>query len=85
MSTKEKLINKLKSGALGFTIDDTEVLLGYLGFYADQKGRTSGSRIKFCNPVTGRKILMHRPHPGKELKRYQIRERMTFLEGENLI
>ena len=85
MSRKEKLIQKLKSGSLDFTIDDAEILLSYCGYSVDHKGKTGGSRIRFYNPETGRKILMHRPHPGVTLKRYQIRELITYLEEEELI
>jgi len=55
LSKKEKLIQKLKSGSLDFTIDDAEILLSYFGDSVDHKGKTSGSGIRLYNPKTGRK------------------------------
>jgi hypothetical protein len=38
----------------------------------------SGSRIKF--DFNGKALAMHRPHPGKETKRYVVRIVRDFLE-----
>ena len=85
MSKKEKLINKLKSNPKDFTFDDAESLLGYLGYRKSNKGRTSGSRVKFANGDTGDLILLHRPHPQKELREYQVKQLTEHLMQEELI
>lgn len=38
----------------------------------------SGSRISF--ELGGRKLFVHRPHPGKEAKKYQVEAFREFLE-----
>lgn len=82
MSKKEKLIKKLKEGGGSFTFDETEALLRTLGYVKTSKGKTSGSRVCFVNMKNGAKIIMHKPHPRKELKEYQIRQLREHLEQE---
>jgi hypothetical protein len=48
------------------------------------KGKTSGSRVKFESEIYGA-ILLHKPHPQKELKAYQIKQLVEKLEQEGLI
>lgn len=84
MGQKEKLIQRLKSKPKDFTFDDAETLLKYLDFIRSNKGKTSGSRVMFSNENHGN-ILLHKPHPQKELKAYQIEQLLEFLEQEDLI
>ena len=84
MGQKEKLIQRLKSKPKDFTFDDAETLLKYLDFIRSNKGKTSGSRVLFSNENHGN-ILLHKPHPQKELKAYQIKQLLEFLEQEDLI
>lgn len=69
MGQKEKLIKLLKSKPKDFTFEEAETLLSYLGYTRSNKGKTSGSRIIFTHPAYG-SILLHKPHPQKELKSY---------------
>ena len=85
MSQKEKLIKKLKEKTNGFTFDDAEKLLGYLDYRCVNKGKTSGSRVMFISDEHKTKILLHKPHPQKELKEYQIKQLIVFLEQEGLL
>ena len=85
MGQKEKLIAKLKSNSKTFTFDDAESLLGYFNYYRNNKGKTSGSRVMFINEETKDKILLHKPHPRKELLAYQVKQIITQLEQEGLI
>ena len=84
MGQKEKLIEKLKAKPKTFTFEDTEHLLKYFGYARSNKGRTSGSRVMFvkedCPP-----ILLHKPHPRKELLEYQIKQLIETLEQEDLL
>lgn len=84
MSKKEKLIEKLKSLPKDFTFEDAETLLKYLEYLESNKGRTSGSRIMFYREGFP-PILLHKPHPQKELKQYQVRQLLEMLEQEGLI
>lgn len=84
MGKKEKLIQRLKSKPKDFTFDEAESLLNYLDFVRSNKEKTSGSRVIFENESHGN-ILLHKPHPQKELKAYQIKQLIEFLEQEELI
>jgi len=42
------------------------------------KGKTSGSRIKFIQGNIG--IVLHKPHPRKELLEYQVKQIVEVLE-----
>lgn len=84
LGEKEKLIARLMTEPADFTFDEVETLLGYLGYEKDNKGKTSGSRVKFTCP--GHKpFLMHRPHPSNIMRPYQVKDLVTELEKEGLI
>ena len=85
MGQKEKLIAKLKSNPKTFTFDEAESLLGQLGYHRCNKGKSSGSRIMFTRKDHPAKILLHRPHPRKELLEYQVKQLKEHLEQEGLL
>lgn len=85
MGQKEKLIAKLKSKSRSFTFDEAETLLAYFNYQRSNKGRTSGSRVMFTSDQHKTKILLHKPHPRKELLEYQIKQLIEQLEQEGLI
>lgn len=84
MGKKEKLIRRLRSHPRDFTFDEAQTLLRYLGFKRSNKGATSGSRVLFARKEGG-VLWVHIPHPGKELRAYQVRELVKMLEREGLI
>ena len=84
MGQKEKLIKKLKSRPKDFTFDEAEALLKYFTYSRSNKGRTSGSRVMFVSEEYA-PILLHKPHPRKELLDYQIKQLIEVLEQEGLI
>ncbi len=84
MSQKEKLINRLKKKSKDFTFDEMDTLLKFLGFEMYTKGKTSGSRVMYCKE-NGFNIILHKPHPNKELPYYQIKQILQLLEEEKLI
>ena len=84
MGQKEKLIQRLKTKPKDFTFDEAETLLGYLSYVRSNKGKTSGSRVMFISEEH-EAILLHKPHPKKELKAYQIKQLIEILEQEGLI
>ncbi len=84
MGQKEKLIEKLKSRPRNFTFDEAEQLLNYFGYKRSDKGKTSGSRVKFsCSGKAP--ILLHKPHPRKELLEYQVKQLIEKLKEEGLL
>ncbi len=85
MGQKEKLIRKLKSNPKDFTFDEAESLLGCFTYHRSNKGKTSGSRVMFTSEEYQSKILLHKPHPRKELPEYQIKQLIEQLEQEGLI
>ena len=85
MGKKDKLINKLRTNPKDFTFDEAETLLGLLSFRRSNKGKTSGSRVKYINDSNHCVILLHRPHPEKELKAYQIKQLLDILSQEGMI
>ena len=83
MGRKEKLIERLKKNPKDFTFDEMKTLLESLGFEMFNKGKTSGSRVKFLKGNTA--IILHKPHPRKELLEYQIKQVLEVLKKEDLI
>lgn len=61
-----------------------ETLLRYLTYLRSNKGRTSGSRVMFISD-SHPPILLHKPHPRKELLEYQIKQLIEVLEQEELL
>lgn len=84
MGQKEKLIRKLKSYPRDMTFDEAETLLRYLTYLRSNKGKTSGSRVMFTSDAHP-PILLHKPHPRKELLEYQVKQLIEILEQEGLI
>ena len=54
-----------------------------LGFVMSNKGKTSGSRVKFMKGDIP--VILHKPHPRKELLEYQKKPITEVLEREDLI
>lgn len=63
MSQFEKAKERLLSLPKDFTYDEARVILNKLGFVEYNKGKTSGSRVKFYRESDKRVILLHKPHP----------------------
>ena len=84
MGQKGKLIQRLKSYPKDFTFDEAEILLTYFNYLRSNKGKTSGSRVMFISDEHP-DILLHKPHPQKELKAYQVKQLIEILEQEGLI
>ena len=85
MGKKEKLIEKLKSKPKDFTFDEAETLLGYFSYSRSNKGKTSGSMVMFTSEEHNAPILLHKPHPRKELLDYQIKQLLEVLQQEGLV
>lgn len=85
MGKKEKLISHLQDKPKDFTFEEAETLLGYFGYRRSNKGKNSGSLVIFINDQTGSQIILHKPHPRKELLSYQVKQLLDELEQEGLI
>lgn len=84
MGKKEKLIKRFVTIPKDFTWDEATSLLVSLGYNLRNKGKTSGSRVIFV--CEGRKpLLLHKPHPGKIMKEYTLRQLLQELKEAGLI
>ncbi|GAA3632080.1 hypothetical protein GCM10022297_09020 [Lactobacillus hamsteri] len=79
MSKLEKLLIKLDRNPRNFDFKDAETVLKELGYKLDNKGKTSGSRIIFVKENS--RIILHKPHPRKELLTYQIKQIRNQIKG----
>lgn len=83
MGKLEKMIERLKSNPKDFTFEEMQTLLLALGFEISNKGKTSGSRVKFFKDEVF--IILHKPHPRKELLSYQVKQIIETLSEEGII
>ena len=79
MSKQEKLLKRLQSKPKDFIYDEAKRILNDFGFIEDNKGKTSGSKVIF-KLNNNKKICLHKPHPSKILKEYQINEIIRLLK-----
>ena len=63
MSRFEKAKERLKSIPKDYTYAEAKNLLLQLGFVESNKGKNSGSRLKFFRASDKKVILLHKPHP----------------------
>jgi hypothetical protein len=85
MSKEEKLLKRFLAKPKDFSYDELTRLLKGFGYSEIALGKTSGSRIAFFNDETKHIIRLHRPHPGNELKRYQLDQVIDELEERGII
>lgn len=84
MTNINKIISKFKSNSKNITFNETERVLKYVGYLKDNKGKTSGSRIRFFKS-SSENLLLHRPHPRNTLLSYQVKEVSEILKKEGLL
>ena len=56
-----------------------------LGFAEDNKGKTSGSRVRFFHVERKLQYLAHKPHPANIIKQKALKDIIVFLKVNNLI
>lgn len=56
-----------------------EALFNGCGFTLENKGATSGSRVKFYNEKDQNSYIMHKPHPSNIIKGYMMRDILNYL------
>lgn len=79
MSTLQKRIVRIRSLPKDYTYTEARSLLISLGFVEFNKGKTSGSRIRFYRKSDGKLIDLHKPHPGDVMKVYAVKDLYDFL------
>ena len=63
-----------------YTYTEARSLLIQMGFEEYNKGKTSGSRVKFYRSRDKKVILLHKPHPGDIMKIGTVRDLVDCLK-----
>ena len=82
MTQVEKLYSLLMTKPRTFRFRDFVRVMESLGYELDQKGATSGSRVRFYRESDGRMLVMHSPHPSDEMTGGAIKAAVKFRHGE---
>jgi len=86
MSAKEKLLERFKKQPKDFTFDELKNLLFGFGFVMSNKGKTSGSRVRFQNTELKVIIDIHKLHTsGSPIKEMALKDIYNSLLNNNLI
>ena len=85
MNKRAKLVKRFSSQPRDFTFEEANLLFQGYGFELDNKGSTSGSRVRFYNPVDKTSYVMHKLHPGNIIKGYMMRDILHFLEDNGYL
>lgn len=72
MSRRRKAIERFLSKPADFTFDEMKAMLEGLGYREIRTGKTGGSRAAYFNEDCVHIIRLHKPHPGRILKKYQL-------------
>ena len=84
MSRYEKAIARLLKFPKDYSYKELKALLGMVGYEEYQAGKTSGSRITFINKDK-HIIKLHKPHGGSNLKEYQLKTVIAYLQKNGVI
>ena len=79
MSKFEKAKKRIFLKPKDYTYTEAKYLLWQLGFEEYNKGKTSGSRVKFYRQEDQRIILLHKPHPGDVMKPGAVKQLVEYL------
>ena len=85
MTREEKLKRRILRQPKDFTFEELETLLYQLGFERDNKGKTSGSRVRFFHKEKQIQYLAHKPHPKSIIKEKALKDIVDFLTGNKLL
>jgi len=83
MSTKEKLIERFKRCPNDFTFEELARVFSSFGFTLNNKGATSGSRVRFEKGDDY--YNLHKPHPGSIVKQGVLKDALDYLKLLKLI
>ena len=80
MGTLDKKRTRLLSIPNDYSYTEAKSSLRAYGFVEDNKGKTSGSRVKFYRECDNRKIIIHKPHPGNIMPVVVVKQLAEFVE-----
>ena len=79
MSKYEKAKERILLRPKDYTYTEAKYLLSQMGFVEYNKGKTSGSRVKFYREMDDRVILLHKPHPSDVMKTGAVKDLVEYL------
>ena len=79
MSSHEKLLERFMRLPKDFAWSELTRLLNKYEYYQNNKGKTSGSRVRFEKEGSDVYLDLHKPHPKNILKQYQMKDVVEFL------
>lgn len=79
VSKFEKAKARIKARPKDYTYTEAKALLSQLGFIEYNKGKTSGSRVKFYREKDKKIILLHKPHPEDIMKPGAVKQLIEYL------
>ncbi len=79
MSQFEKAKDRLRMKPKDYTYSEAKGLLLQMGFLEYNKGKTSGSRVRFYRPRDGRIYLCHKPHDRPDMCEGAVKDLFEFL------
>lgn len=85
MNKREKLIKRFRTQPKDFTFEEVVTLFLGCGFTLENKGSTSGSRVRFYNEKDKKAYIMHKPHPSNIIKGYMMRDILNYLVKNNYL
>lgn len=80
MSQLEKALQRISTCPSDYTYTEARWLLGKLDFAEYNKGKTSGSRVKFYRKSDEKIILLHKPHPSDVMSKGAVRDLVNILK-----
>lgn len=79
MSKSEKAKQRILLKPKDYTYTEAKYLLAQMGFEEYNKGKTSGSRVKFYRALDKKVILLHKPHPSDIMKVGAVKQLVEYL------
>ena len=79
MSKFEKAKERIRLKPKNYTYTEAKALLSQMGFIEHNKGKTSGSRVKFYRITDQKIILLHKPHPDDVMDPGAVKDLLEFL------
>ena len=83
MSKRSKAESRILSLPKDYTYTEAKSLLSHKGFTEYNKGKTSGSRVKFYREKDGKIIMLHKPHPQDIMDMGALKSLVKFLKEIN--
>ena len=78
-SKQRKLLSRLFTIPADFKFSELRTLLSGFGYVESSGSASSGSRVYFLHPETKDVLILHKPHPGDEMRKAAVKSVCQFL------